>query len=217
MKTTIFFATCMLLLPLQFVSCESTEESLMSASETEFANEDEQLNVTAFNSNPDSVISNDQTGLILMREEEKMARDVYAFFYEKFKYRIFGNITKSENRHFDAILSLLNYFLITDPSTNTAGTFSNANLQNLYNKFTTEALTVDDALKTGAFIEEYDIADLKKLISETTNSDIKTVYSNLLRGSGFHLKAFTSLLAARGIVYQPTILTTSEFNAIVTK
>ena len=204
-----------MVLPLQLTSCESTDESLSIVNETELVSTDEPLSITAFSSNPDSVNYSDQTGLTLMREEEKMARDVYAYFYEKFQYRIFGNITKSENRHSDAVLNLLNYFQYADPSTNVTGTFTNTDLQNLYTKFTTEAITVDDALKTGAFIEEYDIADLKKLISETTNVDIKNVYSNLMRGSGFHLKAFTGVLAARGIIYQPTILSVDEYNAII--
>jgi hypothetical protein len=42
---------------------------------------------------------------------------------------------------------------------------------------TSEGNTIENALSTGAFIEEYDIADLKKLIAETQNADIKLVYA----------------------------------------
>lgn len=214
MKTIHLIIATLIIVPLQLTSCEATEESNEIA-QFNFTVSDEPLNVSSFSTNPDSVISDEVTGLIKMREEEKMAGDVYSFFYSKFNYRIFGNITKSESRHSDAVLSLLNYFKVTDPSTKTAGTFTDLTLQELYNKFTTEALTIDDALKTGAFIEEYDIADLQKLITETNNADILRVYKNLLRGSGYHLKAFTKLLSVRGIVYEPTILNADEYNSII--
>ena len=71
------------------------------------------------------------------------------------------------------------------------------------------------ALSTGAFVEEYDIADLNKLIAESKNPDIKRVYINLLNGSGNHLRAFTRVLAGLGVVYKPTILTLDEYNSIL--
>jgi hypothetical protein len=43
-------------------------------------------------------------------------------------------------------------------------------------------------------IEEKDIGDLKAGIANTTHSDIKTVYSNLLQGSNNHLPAFKNQL-----------------------
>lgn len=175
------------------------------------------MQASSFASNPVTLTDTEKSGLYQMREEEKMAKDVYSFFYTKFNYRVFGNITKSENVHSDVVLRLINYFGLIDPAVATVGVFKDATLQSLYTKFTTEATTVDQALTTGAFIEEYDIADLKKLISETQNSDIKLVYGNLLRGSEFHLKAFTGVLKVRGITYVPQILSTEEYNLIITK
>ena len=165
----------------------------------------------------ESLSSPEITGILLMREEEKMAKDIYTFFFNKFDYRIFNNISKSETVHAEAMLRLITYFKLSDPSTTTAGTYSNPELQELYNKFVSEATTVEDALRTGAFIEEYDIADLKKLISETGNSYIIRVYSNLKRGSENHLRAFTRMLKLKGIVYEPQILDKEEYLSIINK
>jgi hypothetical protein len=210
---------------LSFSACESNNAlnteivapEVEQAVINEIESTDVSMQASTFISNPTSITDAEKTGLYLMREEEKMARDVYSFFYTKFNYRVFGNITKSENAHTSAVLRLITYFGLTDPAVATVAVFKDPTLQALYNKFTTEATTVDQALKTGAFIEEYDIADLKKLIAETQNNDIKLVYGNLLRGSEFHLKAFTGVLKLRGIVYFPTIITVEEYNIIISK
>ena len=152
-----------------------------------------------------------------MREEEKMAKDVYTYFYSQFNYRIFNNISKSETVHSEAVLRVINYYKLTDPATNVTGTFTDAHMQELYTKFTSEAKTVEDALKTGAFIEEYDITDLKKLIDETDNTYIKRVYTNLKRGSENHLRAFTRMLKLKGIVHEPQILSKEEYLSIINK
>lgn len=223
-KENLFIAT-FLGVALSFCACQSNDalnsEIVVPEVEQAVSNEIEStdglMQVSSFTSNPISLTDAEKSGLYLMREEEKMARDVYSFFYTKFKFRIFGNITKSENVHSNAVLRLITYFGLTDPAVATVAVFKDPTLQALYNKFTTEATTVDQALKTGAFIEEYDIADLKKLIAETQNKDIKLVYGNLMRGSEFHLKAFTGVLKLRGIVYVPTILSIEEYNLIIAK
>ena len=218
MKATKFIiSAAFLFVSFYMVSCETPETETVDLTELETVDSDVLLKAASFTSDPTVLSPAEVNGLYLMREEEKMARDVYAFFYAKFKIRNFGNITKSENQHSEAVLRLINYFKLTDPTVAAVGKFTNPEMQKLYDKFTTEALTANDALKTGAFIEEYDIADLKKLIAETENADIKLVYSNLLRGSTFHLKAFTSVLKFRGVIYTPTILSVEEYNAIVSK
>lgn len=199
------------------MSCEVNDLVQNDLSEEAIITEltDSPMEVVEFSTNPDSVQTDDTSGLYLMREEEKLARDVYSYFYEKFNYRIFSNISKSENRHSDAVLRLINYFGLTDPAVAEVAVFTNPDIQALYNKLTTDATTVEQALATGAFIEEYDIADLKKLLIETENADIKLVYSNLLRGSESHIKAFTRILKLRGVVYVPQILSVEEYNSIL--
>ena len=46
-------------------------------------------------------------GLSFMREEEKLARDVYLMLYEQWGIRIFQNIAKAEETHMSAVADLL--------------------------------------------------------------------------------------------------------------
>jgi hypothetical protein len=138
--------------------------------------------------------------LTYMREEEKLARDVYLAMYEKWGAAIFANIAASEQRHMDAVKSLLDKYGLTDPvSYDTPGEFTDTFLA-LYKELKAQgSLSLEDALKVGVFIEETDIDDLEKGIASTTRRDIKKVYSNLLQGSYNHLDAFCSDLARLGV------------------
>ena len=156
------------------------------------------------------------TSLMEMREEEKFAREVYLAMNAKYNYRTFANISKSENAHTSAVLYLIKGFGLTDPSPVAATEFSNPLFTDLYAQLTAKgSVSLVEALKVGAFIEEYDIADLQRHIAETENATVAKVYGNLLRGSKFHLKAFTNALKVQGATYTPTVLTVEEYNEIL--
>jgi hypothetical protein len=53
------------------------------------------------------ISANDQQALIYMREEEKLARDVYIVLGDKWGLRIFQNIAKSEQIHTDMVKNLI--------------------------------------------------------------------------------------------------------------
>lgn len=165
----------------------------------------------------DSVSVEEINGLVYMREEEKLARDVYAILYEKWNLRPFSNITRSEQMHMDAVLTLLNRYSILDPvDSKGVGVFKNEALQNLYNALITEGnKSIADALKVGATIEEVDIVDLKKHLNETDNQDITFVYENLMRGSRNHLRAFVKNLKTQGVTYVPQFLSAAEYEQII--
>lgn len=159
----------------------------------------------------------DIEGLYEMREEEKLARDVYSFLYKKHGHIVFNNISKSENVHTSAVLYLMKAYGLEDNALPELGAFSNQLFADLYKQLTEQGEpNLIAALKVGAFIEEYDIADLWKLLDETENEDIKRVYGNLLRGSEFHLRAFTNVLKIQGEVYEPTIISEEQYQEILT-
>ena len=137
--------------------------------------------------------------LAFMREEEKLAHDVYTALYEKWGLRVFSNIAASEQRHTDAIAVLIDRYGYADPvDGNGAGVFEDATLQALYDELVAKGLTsVSDALAVGVLIEETDIADLQARIAHTTEADVRSVYENLLSGSYNHLDAFTGDGAGR--------------------
>lgn len=147
-----------------------------------------------------TVTEKEIAGLLFMREEEKMARDVYAYLYDKYKLPVFKNITKSENAHMSAVLRLIEGFQITDNSNNNPGEFTNTHIAELYNQLIAMGnVSVNEALKVGVLIEQTDITDLQNELSSVENASVKTVYTNLLAGSNAHLKAFTWNLKVRGI------------------
>ena len=46
--------------------------------------------------------------LKFLREEEKLAHDVYLFSFEKYQINIFNSISQSEQTHTESVLALLN-------------------------------------------------------------------------------------------------------------
>ena len=139
--------------------------------------------------------------LTYMREEEKLARDVYIYLYNMHGSTIFYNISNSEQTHMDAIKTLLGRYGITDPAEEKgAGEFTNPEFKILYDALIGRGDdSLVEALLVGVFIEETDIQDLEVAIGLATRRDIKKVYSNLLQGSLNHLDVFCSNLAKLGV------------------
>jgi hypothetical protein len=157
-------------------------------------------------------------GLQFMREEEKLAHDVYVTFYQQYGLTIFNNIAGSETTHMAAIKTLLDRYGITDPAAGQPiGVFTNPDLQALYNQLIAQgSQSLAAALKVGGAIEEIDIRDLQVRLASTTHADIKSVYTSLLNGSYNHLRAFTRTLTTQtGAVYQPQYLDAATYQSIV--
>jgi len=156
-------------------------------------------------------------GLLQMREEEKLARDVYLSLHQDWAHRIFQNIASSEQRHMDAVKTLLDKYNMLDPVIDdTVGVFSDTKIQNLYFELVQKGrISLVHALQVGALIEDLDIFDLKEFILVADNVDIKTVYQNLLKGSRNHMRSFVSQLSAYGEIYEGTYLTPEEIEEIV--
>ena len=153
-----------------------------------------------------------------MREEEKLAQYVYLFFYDLYEHPVFRNISKSEAAHTKAVLWLINGYGLEDPFLEGIGNFTNPLFAELYTQLTEKGSeSLVDALKVGAFIEEYDINDLLHLLEQTESDNIYRVYENLLRGSEFHIKAFTNVLKLYDEVYTPTILSEELYEEIISK
>jgi len=160
------------------------------------------------------------SGLIFMREEEKLARDVYLKLYEKYPLRPLNNISRSEQVHMDAIKYLLDRHNIEDPvGENINGVFESDSLQQMYNDLILQGAESDiEALKVGCAIEEIDIIDLQNELDNNVESgDIKFVYTNLKRASGYHLRAFVWNLKRRGVEYVPQYLDIKTYNSIINK
>lgn len=167
----------------------------------------------------ESVTKNETNGLTYMREEEKLARDVYDSMYAKWEVNPFGNIRQSERVHMDRMKTLMTRYEVKDPVETTGdktGVFKTAFLQKVYNELVTSGTaSLTDALKAGAKIEELDIADLDERIAQTKKEDIITAYQYLRMGSENHLRAFVRRLKSQGVDYQPEFLKKELFDAII--
>jgi hypothetical protein len=153
--------------------------------------------------------------LILMREEEKLARDVYKVLYETWGAQIFLNIQASEQTHFDQIGVLLERYDLQDPALD-YGVFADHHLQELYDLLISIGTTsLADAYWVGATIEDYDIYDLIHCLAVTDNKDIRQVFTNLMEGSYNHLRGYVYCLSTLGMDYTPQYITVELFNEIL--
>jgi hypothetical protein len=166
---------------------------------------------------PTALSADESAGLIFMREEEKLAYDVYSALSARWNLRVFQNISRSEQTHTAAVKNLLDRYGVKDPASSSAGVFTNPDLQKLYTDLAARgSQSVVEALRVGAAIEEIDILDLQKRLAQTSNPEIQQVYNNLLNGSYNHLRAFTNQLNAQtGATYQPQYLTPEAYQAIL--
>ncbi|WP_457568854.1 DUF2202 domain-containing protein [Desulfurobacterium sp.] len=157
--------------------------------------------------------------LLHMREEEKLARDVYTALYEMWQMPVFRNIARSEQRHMDMLKFLIDRYNLEDPVAKTGdklGKFENKKLQKLYTELVKQgSKSLIDALEVGATIEDLDIKDLQDALKRTDNRDIAAVYENLMKGSRNHMRAFTAILRRYGIEYKPKFITPAEYKAII--
>jgi len=164
--------------------------------------------------------------LIFMREEEKLARDVYltmaALYPQSSTFSTIG--TQSEQTHTDTVRDMLAKYGIPDPNPgandlpDSIGVFTGAD----YGWYFTEKylalvasgrVSLLDALYVGAFIEELDMLDIvncPKVIVETSDligpgqcglsytdeKAIKTMYTHLLDGSKSHLRSYVKSIEA---------------------
>ena len=166
---------------------------------------------------PTDLSLEEEQSLIFMREEEKLARDVYLFLYDIWDQNIFLNIAESEQSHTDAVLALIEKYSLPDPAVgNAPGEFQDQNLQGLYDILIARGqASLIDALIVGALIEDLDINDLNLQLQITDNADVILVYNSLLEGSKNHLRAFISQLTALGFEYVPEYISQELFDAII--
>jgi hypothetical protein len=160
----------------------------------------------------------EKEAILLMREEEKLARDVYLHLYDIFPLRPFSNISKSEQAHMDAMLYLIDLYGLEDPVKEKAmGEFTNKELQVLYDELVLKGKQSRvDALEVAALIEEVDIIDLQNALSDVgTHDELNRVYSNLYNASKNHLRAFVRVLRMNGVEYEPSKLGKEQFLTII--
>ena len=185
---------------------------------------------------------NEKTHLYFMREEEKLARDVYQTLGTMYPdSAIFGNIDDSEQQHMTAVKAMIEKYGYEDPNTNdNVGAYTGEDFgwyfTEKYNQLVERASISElEALYVGALIEELDMMDINQcpqVIVETDNgindvtecgkvytdnADIQRLYSSLLDGSDSHLEGYVKnieKIIGKGN-YQAQLLSQEMVNAIL--
>lgn len=155
--------------------------------------------------------------LSLMREEEKLARDVYSRLYDIWGKQIFTNMSDSEQTHTDVVLRLIQKYDLADPAQDALpGVFSDPMLQGLYDCLIAQGTTsLIDAYLVGATLEDLDIYDLNRLLIVVDNEDITIVFESLEKGSRNHRRAFSARLADLDVIYAPVYLSQEEYDSFI--
>jgi len=154
--------------------------------------------------------------LIFLREEEKLARDVYLTLYDTWEMQVFANIADSEEEHTAAVRSLLEQRDIADPVTDdTVGVFTDPVLADLYTELVGIGLqSRADALWVGCTVEDLDILDLETFDVED-DAEVDDLLGNLLCGSENHMRAFHNKLGQQGEEYEVQYITEARLEELL--
>jgi hypothetical protein len=192
--------------------------AILASCSKENSNKDNNDITAQINALPKEVLNDKETqSLLTMREEEKLAHDVYITLYNKWGVNIFTNIAASEQSHTKAVLTLLQKYQLTDPAdASPVGVFKDSTLQVLYNQLVNTGLTSSlDAFKIGATIEDLDLYDLTEWVKYADNQDVLFIYQNLMKGSRNHLRSFYGQILSANGSYAPQYISQTEFEAII--
>ena len=159
----------------------------------------------------------EETAVLYMWEEEKLARDVYLALAYTWQLPIFANIARAEQKHMDMVWMLIETYGIANSFTeDTPGVFVDPSLAGLYVDLVASGeVSLIDALLVGAEIEDKDLFDLYETLGATDNDHLELVFHNLAKGSRNHLRAFVRALAAQDGIYTPLYLDQETFDAVL--
>lgn len=143
--------------------------------------------------NSTTLSADQQSGLLYLIEEDKLAHDVYTILYQQRWRQKFGNILQAETQHRDIVAALLPVYNIVDPTINMeVGKFKSTALQTLYNTLIAQwSQSLADAFAVGIAIEEKDIKDITNYMALFQDyPDILSILRQLKSASERHLQAF---------------------------
>jgi len=157
----------------------------------------------------------EEAGILQLREEEKLARDVYTLLEEKWGLSAFSQIKPSEQKHMDAVAKLINRYDLLDPAQESIGIFENQKISSLFETLMTKGEQSEvDALQVGMTVEDVDIYDIDEILSKNDNQDIQVVFTNLRNGSIKHLQRFYTDLKTLGRTYEPPYISQELFDQL---
>jgi len=153
--------------------------------------------------------------IFAVREDEKVARDMYFSFFGKFGLKPFENIGKAEDNHIKATEKLFDYYEIDYPALSENGKFEDAFRQKLYDSLLLKGTPELEAFKVMALLEETNIVEYDEVLKTIVNPNIKIVIENLSKASANHFKVAIRQITALGGTYAPALMTQEQYRAVI--
>jgi hypothetical protein len=122
-----------------------------------------------------------------IREEVKLARDLYDALSDIWGLEVFENTAKSKQSLMNAVSGLLKPHGFDDPADH-AGQFVDSDLQELYSYLIDQGkVSRNNAIDVTILIEQTVIADLNDVFLQANEKDVHKVLTLLMEGSENHL------------------------------
>lgn len=156
--------------------------------------------------------------VLWMREESKVARDLYTFLFNRWGIPVFKKKMVKEQVNMDRSLTIINKYGLTDPIVkDEQGIYSKENFRQMYVELAMRGnSSLPEALRAAAITEELDIMELEDALQNTiTNPDLKSIYNTMAVSSRNHLRAIIEQIQCMGEIYGPQRLPEKRFYSIV--
>src|SRR6476620_4362177 len=157
--------------------------------------------------------------LINLHDNQKLSLFVYDSLYAIWGINPFGNIRSAESQHVNFLDDVADNYALeleTNEPGNSAATFTTPQAETIYQESISKgSLSVVDALKMGARLEEMSLQVLHNAKAVTIKSDLLHTFDILAMGSKNNLQAFNRRLKMYGITYEPGFLEQKDFRNII--
>ncbi len=152
--------------------------------------------------------------LQLLREEEKLARDLFRDWSDRSE--LFGAVAHSKQLHFEIVGALLQRHQVTDRTLGGEGLYVFPQLQTLHQELLARGGSTElEALAAGAELHERDLVGLEEAAGRSQLEDVRASLAEIQRGARNHLRGCVEELALQGVDYAPRLLSPEAFAAII--
>lgn len=161
--------------------------------------------------------ADEQRDLQRIREQRKLARDLYWDLAKHWGSLVLVRLGAAEQTHLNTLDTLLDHYGLSDPVAGHAvGESGDPKFQALHVQIVEVGHRSEMAAsQAGLLVEEMSLSDLAAARARTRQPEIAAVYDDLLRNSRNHLRALFRQMQRFEGEYVPQSLSLSDFEAIV--
>jgi hypothetical protein len=178
-----------------------------------------QLNAAASGSDQPSQLSLDSSTasqLQYLYDQEKLALDLNWVFHWKWDEPTFQSLGALERRHMDALHALMKgYGLKPLLESKAEGGYGEDDHQRAWDQLLSRgSVSRLEAYRSIAYVEEWDITEIRALIGTTNQQSVINASTELLTGAEQHLQRLVSRIKGLGRHYEAQLLSQSDVDEI---